>query len=166
MDAVNVRATEYTVGEQGPEAMPAVLPPQSGYTYCVELDTLTDDNHHFAEKPLGEGESDPFGAYMISYDLEDIEGGDCECCTPADRANLIIEAYEEGPEKVLYRSPLIYQAEICQEVNLSVDKTANVDESEYKRLNEALAPCLDLESRRVSNQRLLFWAIIFRPNSD
>ena len=37
MDAVNVRATEYTVGEQGPEAMPAVLPPQSGYTYCVEL---------------------------------------------------------------------------------------------------------------------------------
>ena len=55
-------------------------------------DTLTDDNHHFAEKPLGEGESDPFGAYMISYDLEDIEGGDCECCTPADRANLIIEA--------------------------------------------------------------------------
>jgi RHS repeat-associated protein len=31
------RATEYTVGEGGPEAMPAPLPPTSGYTYAVEL---------------------------------------------------------------------------------------------------------------------------------
>ena len=34
---LNVRATEYTVGDKGPEAMPAELPPTSGYTYCVEL---------------------------------------------------------------------------------------------------------------------------------
>ncbi len=33
----HVRATEYTVGEQGPAAMPAPLPPQVGYTYAVEL---------------------------------------------------------------------------------------------------------------------------------
>lgn len=32
-----VRATEYTVGENGPMAMPAILPPTSGYTYAVEL---------------------------------------------------------------------------------------------------------------------------------
>ncbi|MDX2171276.1 MAG: RHS repeat-associated core domain-containing protein [Deltaproteobacteria bacterium] len=32
-----VRATEYTVGETGPEAMPAELPPSTGYTYAVEL---------------------------------------------------------------------------------------------------------------------------------
>ena len=32
-----VRATEYTVGEAGPKAMPGVLPPTSGYTYAVEL---------------------------------------------------------------------------------------------------------------------------------
>jgi RHS repeat-associated protein len=31
------RATEYTVGETGPEAMPAELPPPTGYTYCVEI---------------------------------------------------------------------------------------------------------------------------------
>lgn len=34
---LNVRATEYTVGPNGPKAMPAPLPPNSGYTYAVEL---------------------------------------------------------------------------------------------------------------------------------
>ena len=32
-----VRATEYTVGPQGPEAMPAPLPTNSAYTYAVDL---------------------------------------------------------------------------------------------------------------------------------
>jgi len=32
-----VRATEYTVGENGPKAMPAPLPPATAYTYAVEL---------------------------------------------------------------------------------------------------------------------------------
>lgn len=36
MDEVNVRITEYTVGETGPIAMPAALPATSGYTYAVE----------------------------------------------------------------------------------------------------------------------------------
>jgi RHS repeat-associated protein len=34
---LNVRATEYTVGEGGPKAMPAELPHTSGYTYAVEF---------------------------------------------------------------------------------------------------------------------------------
>jgi RHS repeat-associated protein len=34
---LHVRATEYTVGPSGPEAMPAILPPQTAYTYAVEL---------------------------------------------------------------------------------------------------------------------------------
>ncbi|MCU7921341.1 MAG: hypothetical protein KZQ88_01410, partial [Candidatus Thiodiazotropha sp. (ex Dulcina madagascariensis)] len=37
LTTLNVRATEYTVGENGPQAMPAPLPPASGYTYAVEL---------------------------------------------------------------------------------------------------------------------------------
>ncbi len=37
LSAFNVRATEYSVGPQGPSAMPAPLPPTSGYTYCVEM---------------------------------------------------------------------------------------------------------------------------------
>ncbi len=37
LGTMHVRATEYTVGPNGPIAMPADLPPLSGYTYCVEL---------------------------------------------------------------------------------------------------------------------------------
>ena len=37
LTSLSVRATEYTVGDSGPLAMPAELPPTSGYTYCVEL---------------------------------------------------------------------------------------------------------------------------------
>jgi RHS repeat-associated protein len=35
--SLKVRATEYTVGPEGVKAMPAPLPPTSGYTYAVEL---------------------------------------------------------------------------------------------------------------------------------
>ena len=37
LPSLSLRATEFTVGTNGPEAMPADLPPTSGYTYCVEL---------------------------------------------------------------------------------------------------------------------------------
>jgi YD repeat-containing protein len=37
VDTLTLRLTEYTVGENGPEAMPAQLPPTSAYTYAVEL---------------------------------------------------------------------------------------------------------------------------------
>ncbi len=35
--ALTVRATEFTVGASGKQAMPAALPATSGYTYCVDL---------------------------------------------------------------------------------------------------------------------------------
>jgi RHS repeat-associated protein len=37
ISSLSVRATEYTVGDNGANAMPAELPPTSAYTYCVEL---------------------------------------------------------------------------------------------------------------------------------
>jgi RHS repeat-associated protein len=37
LTSINVRATEYTIGENGPKSMPAELPPTSGYTYAVEF---------------------------------------------------------------------------------------------------------------------------------
>jgi RHS repeat-associated protein len=37
LTSAHVRVTEYTAGDLGPKAMPATLPPQSGYTYAVEL---------------------------------------------------------------------------------------------------------------------------------
>lgn len=36
-DTLHIRATEYTVGTNGPAAMPATLPANVGYTYCVEM---------------------------------------------------------------------------------------------------------------------------------
>jgi len=35
--SLNLRFTEYTVGDNGPKAMPGPLPPTSGYTYAVEI---------------------------------------------------------------------------------------------------------------------------------
>ena len=37
LPALTLRATEYTVGPKGPEAMPGPLPPTVAYTYAVEL---------------------------------------------------------------------------------------------------------------------------------
>lgn len=37
LTTLSLRATEYSVGASGPDAMPAPLPPASGYTYAVEL---------------------------------------------------------------------------------------------------------------------------------
>ena len=37
VDALTLRLAEYTVGANGPSAMPAELPPASGYTYAVEI---------------------------------------------------------------------------------------------------------------------------------
>jgi RHS repeat-associated protein len=37
LSILQVRATEYTVGSSGPEAMPAELPPNSGYTHAIEF---------------------------------------------------------------------------------------------------------------------------------
>ena len=37
LSTLSIRATEYTVGPDGPKAMPAELPPTSAYTYAVEL---------------------------------------------------------------------------------------------------------------------------------
>ena len=37
LSTASIRLTEYTVGERGDAAMPAVLPEDSGYTYAVEL---------------------------------------------------------------------------------------------------------------------------------
>ncbi|HSF33186.1 MAG TPA: RHS repeat-associated core domain-containing protein, partial [Candidatus Tectomicrobia bacterium] len=37
LSTLHVRATEYTIGTDGPATMPGELPPTSGYTYAVEL---------------------------------------------------------------------------------------------------------------------------------
>lgn len=37
LDKLDIRISEYTVGEEGPQAMPGELPPTSAYTYAAEF---------------------------------------------------------------------------------------------------------------------------------
>ena len=72
LDSLTVRATEYTVGENGPEAMPAELPPSVGYTYCVDYSadeaehvTFSQPIMHYVENFIGfpVGSIVPMGYY-------------------------------------------------------------------------------------------------------
>jgi RHS repeat-associated protein len=58
LDTLNVRATEFTVGASGPDAMPGPLPFNSGYTYAVEFnaDEAVESGAHsiqFSEPLIG-----------------------------------------------------------------------------------------------------------------
>ncbi|HEX3110843.1 MAG TPA: IPT/TIG domain-containing protein, partial [Thermoanaerobaculia bacterium] len=55
---LHVRTTEFTVGPNGPKAMPALLPPNSGYTYCVELSV---------DEALGVTFSTPLPVYIDNF---------------------------------------------------------------------------------------------------
>lgn len=60
---LNVRATEYTVGESGPAAMPAPLPEYSGYTYAVELSA----DEAIAADALSVQFSEPIAFYLDNF---------------------------------------------------------------------------------------------------
>lgn len=63
-----VRATEYTVGGDGPEAMPATLPPSSAYTYCVELSADVADSIAQAGSPVtGTTFTKPVACYVRGF---------------------------------------------------------------------------------------------------
>lgn len=58
VNSLSIRATEYTVGTNGPAAMPAVLPPSSAYTYCVEFS---------ADEALAAGATIEFNRPVMTY---------------------------------------------------------------------------------------------------
>lgn len=77
LETFSVRLTEYTVGDPGPQAMPAILPDNTAYTYAAELSVVEADevgaiattfnqplytyNDNFLDFPTGE--SVPSGFY-------------------------------------------------------------------------------------------------------
>ncbi|XP_070560320.1 teneurin-3-like [Ptychodera flava] len=61
----SVRITEYTVGENGEEAMPAQLPPFTGYTYAMELSM---------DEAAVNGSTDVFFNQKLYYYVEDYLG--------------------------------------------------------------------------------------------
>lgn len=60
---LHVRATEYTVGDSGPNAMPGSLPPESGYTYAVELSV----DEAMAEGAMDVGFNQPVSFYVENF---------------------------------------------------------------------------------------------------
>ncbi|MCZ7619696.1 MAG: dockerin type I repeat-containing protein [Myxococcota bacterium] len=68
---LRVRATEYTVGDSGPEAMPGELPPQVAYTYAVEF--TVDQARALGAKQVRfslPGAPEPIASYPVSAYLE------------------------------------------------------------------------------------------------
>ena len=63
--SLNVRASEYTVGPDGPKAMPAKLPSTSGYTYAVELS---------ADEAIATGATEVRFSQPLYYYVEDFIG--------------------------------------------------------------------------------------------
>ena len=68
LSSIDVRVTEYTVGEDGPAAMPGELPPASAYTYAAE----------FSVDGVAEDASVQFSQPVTSYllDHDDSEGSE------------------------------------------------------------------------------------------
>ncbi len=60
---LHVRASEYSVGTRGPEAMPAELPPNTGYTYAVEFSV----DEATAAGALGIQFNEPSIAYLENF---------------------------------------------------------------------------------------------------
>lgn len=60
---LTIRATEYSIGPNGPKRMPAALPPTSAYTYCVELSA----DEVVAANALGVTFSKPLAFYVDNF---------------------------------------------------------------------------------------------------
>lgn len=89
--------------------------------------------------------SDGSGAYEILYDLPLIGTPASPCGTPADQINLIVYAKEAaagGGTTTLFTSEAIFDAPEEQRVDPIVNKPAVSTDSEYRRVDEALTPCL------------------------
>ncbi|MCA9330468.1 hypothetical protein KC957_00315, partial [Candidatus Saccharibacteria bacterium] len=74
VDTLHVRLTEYTVGDKGPAAMPAELPPTSGYTYAAEVS---------ADEALAVGARSVEFSQSLYFYLEDFIGFPVGSAVPA-----------------------------------------------------------------------------------
>jgi RHS repeat-associated protein len=70
LTTLHVRSTEYTVGANGPGAMPGDLPPNSGYTYAVEFSV----DEAIAVGAKGVGFSQPIIGYLENFLSFDVGG--------------------------------------------------------------------------------------------
>ena len=103
LSSMSVRITEYTVGPNGPEQMPATLPPTSAYTYAFE--TSADEaiamgavnvtfnqpviyyNDNFLNYPVGTGI--PFGSYTHNTSSGACTSGSCSAWAPQNNGIIL-----------------------------------------------------------------------------
>ncbi len=67
LNAIHLRLTEYTVGPDGPAAMPALLPPTSAYTYCVDFSVDEADSIGQAAQPTSPTPDVLFSKAVVFY---------------------------------------------------------------------------------------------------
>jgi RHS repeat-associated protein len=92
LDTMRVRATEYTIGSTGPEAMPGDLPPSSAYTYAVEFT---------ADEAVEAGaEGVRFDKPVISY-TDNFLGFDAGTKVPAGAYDRDLGAWVADPDGVV-----------------------------------------------------------------
>ena len=87
-------------------------------------------------RPLGQARTNELGRYRITYDSARLmEWG-------KTRADLKVQVYDPGGDKILATSPLIMQALPKEIVNFSIGDEPYRGPDEYSRLDSALAPLL------------------------
>jgi RHS repeat-associated protein len=114
LSTMHVRATEYTVGSDGPSAMPAPLPPTSAYTYAVELS---------ADEALSAGASQVTFSQPVPFYVENFLGFPVGTTVPAGFYDPTHGAWVPSTSGVV-----IYIHDITSSgvANLVVDSSGNV----------------------------------------
>jgi RHS repeat-associated protein len=91
---ISVRATEFTSGANGPDAMPGALPATSGYTYAIE---------YSADEAISAGAVGvTFDQPVITY-TEDFVGFPIGTAVPAGSYNAVAGRWEANPNGVVVR---------------------------------------------------------------
>lgn len=91
------------------------------------------------------------GAYEILYDAPIIGTPENPCGTPAGQINLIVYALESAGGPRLFTSDVVFDAPPAQRVDLTVNKQSASTDSEYRRIHDAINPCLgDTDAGRFS----------------
>jgi|HubBroStandDraft_3_1064219.scaffolds.fasta_scaffold00489_4 RHS repeat-associated protein len=94
LSTLSVRATEFTVGDRGPDAMPAPLPPTSVYTYAVELSV--------DEATSAGAAAVTFSQPVVSY-LENFLGIPVGIPVPAGSYDRVLGAWIPAPDGLVLK---------------------------------------------------------------
>ena len=132
---ITLHITEYTVGDEGPAAMPADLPPTSAYTYCEEFTVE---------------EARQAGAYRVEFTkpvvnyLENFLGFAAGDPVPVGVYNRLEGCWEPEPDGVVVRLLSIDNGQAILDVDGSGDPASQAELDELEITAEELATVASL----------------------